>query len=288
MWCQKSEFKCAKSGYCIPNGWRCDGELDCEARNCSESEFRCSDKRCILKSFRCDGIYQCNDTSDEDWTAPGKNLKSEFKCAKSGYCIPNGWRCDGELDCQDNSDELSCSKFYVITLMIMTSVPGTAYQRPAVICAAELFGRGCLVDLSQLYLTERYLSLLECTSDQIYYNFLDISLVSLNILFTYQLKYVMGWSWLSTEYKDWMKSDLMSHDVIGQSRGGWLEWTNQSGCCNHSSSESFCTWHVTPKWHQCILPSFSKSDMFLEWVPVPELYLHSTTMAVWRSGWLSR
>nr|CAD7262752.1 unnamed protein product [Timema shepardi] len=63
------------SGLCIPGRWHCDYENDCgdnsdegemcTPRNCSESEFRCSNGHCIRGLHQCDGEYNCDDHSDE-------------------------------------------------------------------------------------------------------------------------------------------------------------------------------------------------------------------------------
>jgi hypothetical protein len=129
--------------------WRCDGdqdcangfdEIDCLPRNCSKSEFRCKNGRCIANSSVCDHIDDCRDMSDEicrkyqkfrsarfDMTdslsylhtrlrhltvqlsADRQCLASEFRCHKGG-CISLQWHCDQQMDCQDGSDELDCGK----------------------------------------------------------------------------------------------------------------------------------------------------------------------------------
>lgn len=33
--------------------------------DCDADEFRCSDGKCIEDTFRCDGLYDCADYSDE-------------------------------------------------------------------------------------------------------------------------------------------------------------------------------------------------------------------------------
>uniref|UniRef100_T1GJ42 EGF-like domain-containing protein n=1 Tax=Megaselia scalaris TaxID=36166 RepID=T1GJ42_MEGSC len=84
--CPSDSFMCA-NGKCIMNRWKCDGWNDCidgsdenfetcenhkchtnappPMRNCSESEFRCSNGKCIKSAHRCDGEYHCEDHTDE-------------------------------------------------------------------------------------------------------------------------------------------------------------------------------------------------------------------------------
>lgn len=101
--CIAGRFRCDEDSDCIDNS----DEINCEHRNCSESEFRCNDQRCIKGSQKCDGEYNCNDNSDE---VDCENCKiHEFKCANSSTCIDKKFRCDGDLDCLDGSDEANCT-----------------------------------------------------------------------------------------------------------------------------------------------------------------------------------
>ncbi|KAJ1530888.1 hypothetical protein ONE63_005730 [Megalurothrips usitatus] len=88
-----------------------EDEANCEVVDCqSPDRVRCANnKRCIDKSFVCDGRDNCGDNSDESHCGVPMNCTTrEFKCANN-FCIPPTWRCDGENDCGDNTDELNCT-----------------------------------------------------------------------------------------------------------------------------------------------------------------------------------
>lgn len=107
--CSESEFRCS-DGRCISGVLRCDGHADCpnvsdEAEcdvSCADSEFRCPNQNlCVDHQYVCDGDNDCADGADE---ANCTCAPSQFKC-NDGRCIENRWRCDGWTDCLDASDE---------------------------------------------------------------------------------------------------------------------------------------------------------------------------------------
>jgi hypothetical protein len=79
---------------------------------CNNDDFFCNNGQCINPSYRCDGLPQCRDGSDElncTYTVPC----TQFEC-ENKHCIPKSWVCDGVIDCspdgQDYSDEHNCDK----------------------------------------------------------------------------------------------------------------------------------------------------------------------------------
>ncbi|KAM9168439.1 very low-density lipoprotein receptor-like [Mergus octosetaceus] len=71
---------------------------------CEESQFPCSNGRCIPLLWECDGDEDCSDGSDESACVKKMCAESDFVC-NSGQCVPNRWQCDGDPDCEDGSDE---------------------------------------------------------------------------------------------------------------------------------------------------------------------------------------
>lgn len=63
--------------------------------------------KCIPKSSICNGIFDCDDGSDENSCGANGCEPNEFKC-NNQKCVLKTWRCDGQFDCEDNSDELNC------------------------------------------------------------------------------------------------------------------------------------------------------------------------------------
>uniref|UniRef100_A0AAR2M5Q5 EGF-like domain-containing protein n=1 Tax=Pygocentrus nattereri TaxID=42514 RepID=A0AAR2M5Q5_PYGNA len=137
--CTAGLFSCPGSYACVSRRWLCDGERDCpdgtdtcvsstdtgdqfllalylnyNYRVCLETEFRCTDGRCLPSAqWECDGFPDCLDQSDEPPLNPKCSAAeslcngSVFMCA-NGRCVPLGSLCDRRDDCGDQSDEWNC------------------------------------------------------------------------------------------------------------------------------------------------------------------------------------
>ncbi len=111
----------------------CQRETLVIGHSCLENYYRCEDSTCILSHYKCDGIWDCPDGSDEDnctsvcrgWAVSVTDMPFMFcydscfpenctchalyyQCKVSGGCIPASRVCDGFDDCKGHEDELEC------------------------------------------------------------------------------------------------------------------------------------------------------------------------------------
>ncbi len=79
---------------------------------CSPDQFACHTGKvnCIPDVWRCDGVPECEDKSDE-FNCP-QCLETQFRCPRSNAdepkCLDNTVLCDGVSDCLDGFDEQCC------------------------------------------------------------------------------------------------------------------------------------------------------------------------------------
>nr|XP_008162766.1 sortilin-related receptor isoform X1 [Chrysemys picta bellii] len=139
------DFVCKNRQQCLFHSMVCDGIVQCRDgsdedanyagcsqdpefhRTCDQFNFQCQNGVCISLVWKCDGMDDCGDYSDEancenPTEAPNCSRYYQFQC-ENGHCIPNRWKCDEENDCGDWSDEKDCGGSQI--LPFTTSAPAT-------------------------------------------------------------------------------------------------------------------------------------------------------------------
>ncbi|KAM4602438.1 low-density lipoprotein receptor-related protein 3 [Polymixia lowei] len=85
--------------------------------SCQSDEFLCGNGKCLPRAWRCNGLDECGDATDEHNCSPPPTEARPGLCppgsppctrAQSTHCLPPALRCDGTADCPDGSDELGC------------------------------------------------------------------------------------------------------------------------------------------------------------------------------------
>ncbi|KAB0402522.1 hypothetical protein E2I00_016487, partial [Balaenoptera physalus] len=130
------DFVCKNRQQCLFQSMVCDGIIQCRDGSdedavfagcspgpefhkvCDEFSFQCQNGVCISLIWKCDGMDDCGDDSDEascenPTEAPNCSHYFQFQC-ENGHCIPSRWKCDRENDCGDWSDETVCADSHIL------------------------------------------------------------------------------------------------------------------------------------------------------------------------------
>ncbi|OXB59000.1 hypothetical protein ASZ78_002484 [Callipepla squamata] len=111
--CGAKKLQCPGTHHCIPHWELCDRHQDCEdgwdeegcpLQPCLPGQWQCRNRVCIVAEWKCNGVDDCGDSSDEDVCAPCP--PGMVRCDE-GKCILESLMCNDENDCLDGTDEPS-------------------------------------------------------------------------------------------------------------------------------------------------------------------------------------
>ncbi|CAG2064045.1 unnamed protein product [Timema podura] len=92
--CESWQFKC-KNNRCIFMSWRCDGDNDCGEDDSSDEE-------------NCTATHEPTERPPDMPFLPTNSCNSWMFTCSNHKCVPYWWKCDGVDDCGDKSDEIGC------------------------------------------------------------------------------------------------------------------------------------------------------------------------------------